>query len=211
VVDSLGTDSLLANAAGSGAITAAVTLKGASTVADPSDVDEGYIIEVAVNLDSLGYEAGSDEVIWIGADFYDGDELDPAENSYGTRTWWIGERNVGPAVTAFLDETLAVGVEEAGELPESLRLMGNYPNPFNPTTTIRYALPASAEVQVQIFDVLGRLVGNLAPGVQGAGVNELSFDAAGFASGLYLYRVQMLDAATGVVNQSVTGRMMLVK
>jgi hypothetical protein len=99
-------------------------------------------------------------------------------------------------------------VEEAA-LPLHFTLHGNYPNPFNPTTTIRFDLPEPALVHVEVFDVLGRrvLVLPSQPTLAGA-AQERALDAAALASGLYFYRVTA-TASTRTYQQ--TGRMMLLK
>jgi len=217
-IDSLGTvqygsDAKTFHDADPTALEAAIALKGASTAADPSDVDEGYQIEIVIDLVKvLGYPANlGDGGIWVAMNFLDGDFLDAQENSYAMRTWVITERGggSGASVYGYLDANAVIGVavEDEGTLPETLTLLGNYPNPFNPTTSIRYALPATGEVSIQVYDLLGRLVADLAPGVQPAGTHEMRFDASGFASGLYFYRVQT-DGAAGA---GKIGRMVLLK
>jgi hypothetical protein len=83
-------------------------------------------------------------------------------------------------------------------------LLGNHPNPFNPATTIAYALPVTAHVRLAVYDVMGRLVATLADGVQQAGQYEARFDATHLASGLYFYRLE-----AGRLTQ--TRQMLLVK
>jgi hypothetical protein len=196
-------------------VEAAVHLKGSSTAADPSDIDEGYQIELAINLATLlGYEGGldvTDNVIWIGANYFDGDYLQDIAQSYGMRTWWLTERGGGPAAMALLDANTTVASEDRGEVPSKLVLLGNYPNPFNPATRVRFALPQAGRVTLDVFDVLGRAVATQDLGLQAAGTSEATFSAEGLPSGLYLYRVQVADAATGAARSSVMGRMMLVK
>ena len=75
------------------------------------------------------------------------------------------------------------------ELPNDVVLEGNYPNPFNPQTTIRFALPTAEHVQLAIFDLLGREVRRLVSGKMEAGRHELSFEAGDLPSGLYVYRL----------------------
>lgn len=200
------------------AVTAAVALKGSSTAADPTDVDEGYQIEIAINLTTaLGYpEDLGNRQIWVAYNFLDGDFLESEEDSYAMRTWTVSERGgggEGASIYGYLDPNDVIGVsaEREGEIPTTIQLMGNYPNPFNPTTTLRYALPSSGDVSVQVFNVLGQRVTQLAAGLQTAGQNELSFNAAGFASGVYFYQIQVKDLATGAARSSVVGRMILVK
>lgn len=74
--------------------------------------------------------------------------------------------------------------------PKNFELSGNYPNPFNPETTIKYALPNEAHVTLEVYDVLGRRVALLVEDVQQAGRHEARFNAEGLASGIYLYRLE---------------------
>lgn len=68
-------------------------------------------------------------------------------------------------------------------------LIGNYPNPFNPTTSVRFQLAEAGRINLSVFDVQGRLVTTLMDGVVAAGVHEQTFDAAGLASGVYFARL----------------------
>ncbi|MCH8122799.1 MAG: T9SS type A sorting domain-containing protein, partial [Bacteroidetes bacterium] len=98
---------------------------------------------------------------------------------------------------------------EIVELPETFKLQGNYPNPFNPTTTVQFDLPESAEVEIQIFDLLGRRAMVIPAQSIQAGVNRSIFvNASALASGSYFYRViAKMDSKTLVES----GRMMLIK
>jgi hypothetical protein len=69
-------------------------------------------------------------------------------------------------------------------------LLGNFPNPFNPSTVIRYELSVSGNVRLAVYDVLGRQVAILADGTNAAGSHQVRFDAANLASGLYVYRLE---------------------
>jgi len=84
-----------------------------------------------------------------------------------------------------------VSNEETGALPESFELLGNYPNPFNPTTTIQFNLPETAEVTVEIVDLLGRPAMTIPAQVYQAGaLHRIDVDASTLASGVYMYRVK---------------------
>lgn len=72
--------------------------------------------------------------------------------------------------------------------PES-GLEWNYPNPFNPTTVIRYSLLKPGQVILRVYDVLGREVATLVNEHQGAGVHSATFDGSRLASGVYFYRL----------------------
>ncbi len=76
------------------------------------------------------------------------------------------------------------------DLPLEYRLEPNFPNPFNPATTIRFALRARGEVTVRIFDLLGREITTLLKEELPAGVHQVVFDATELPSGVYLYRIQ---------------------
>ena len=85
---------------------------------------------------------------------------------------------------------LFVGEIGDAELPVSFALEQNYPNPFNPETVIRFALPASVEVKLVVYDLLGREVKRIAEGTYAAGPHEVRFSGVGLASGNYFYRLQ---------------------
>jgi hypothetical protein len=74
-------------------------------------------------------------------------------------------------------------------LPVPFALGQNRPNPFNPSTTFEFSLPADARVLVRVFDLKGRAVATLADGQYGAGSHSVRWDATEFASGTYFYRI----------------------
>lgn len=78
----------------------------------------------------------------------------------------------------------------SGTVPEEIALDQNYPNPFNPTTQITYQLPQQSQVQLEVFDMAGRLVATLVNGQVPAGTHQVNFNAGDLSSGIYLYRLQ---------------------
>jgi hypothetical protein len=66
----------------------------------------------------------------------------------------------------------------------------NFPNPFNPTTTIRYVLSAQSHITLSVYNTLGQLAASLVDGNQDAGIHEVIFDGGGLSSGIYFYRLQ---------------------
>jgi hypothetical protein len=74
-------------------------------------------------------------------------------------------------------------------VPARFSLEQSYPNPFNPTTTIQFSLPAPSLVTLRIYDVAGRLVTTLLNGELPAGVHREVWDASGHTSGVYFYRI----------------------
>ena len=93
---------------------------------------------------------------------------------------------------------------EAEEVPEGFVLEPNYPNPFNPMTTIDYALPEVSDVRLTVFDLLGRRVAVLVNEQQASGRYSVNFDASRLASGIYFYQLR-------AENFVQTRKMMLVK
>ncbi|HEX9659909.1 MAG TPA: T9SS type A sorting domain-containing protein, partial [Rhodothermales bacterium] len=102
--------------------------------------------------------------------------------------------------------TVAVGTAAEGEsdLPSTFALHPNYPNPFNPSTTIRYDVPEQALVKIAVYDALGRLVEILSTKYQVPGTYAATWDAAGRPTGVYFVR---MAAGTFVASR----RMILIR
>ena len=101
-------------------------------------------------------------------------------------------------------EASLVSAEEDLLTVQKFHLEQNYPNPFNPATEIRFSLPAAEHVTLTVFDVLGREVAVLVNTELASGSHNVTFDASGLASGIYLYRLE-------TAGQQLTRKMMLVK
>jgi hypothetical protein len=69
-------------------------------------------------------------------------------------------------------------------------LLQNFPNPFNPGTTIGYRLPAAGSVRLEIFDMLGRVIETFSEGRQNPGEHSVRWDATGVPAGVYLCRLE---------------------
>jgi len=80
--------------------------------------------------------------------------------------------------------------EESIVLPSKYELMANYPNPFNPTTNIQFALPANSNVKLTVVNALGQVVAELVNGELSAGIHDVSWNATNMTSGIYFYTIQ---------------------
>jgi hypothetical protein len=76
------------------------------------------------------------------------------------------------------------------ELPKEFRLYNNYPNPFNPTTKIKFDIPKSSYVKLIIYDVLGREITTLVNEKLNAGRYEVDWNGSGYPSGVYFYKLR---------------------
>jgi hypothetical protein len=96
-------------------------------------------------------------------------------------------------ITFFLHKDLSGLDGESGSKPVTFKLKQNFPNPFNPTTQINYELPITNYVDLKIHDILGRKVATLVREKKKAGSHHVEWDASGFASGVYYYRIEAGD------------------
>jgi len=120
----------------------------------------------------------------------------------------------GPDVTLVFDEiriasdyadlSLPTGIRLVQNLPYQFVLSQNYPNPFNPSTTISYTIQNRTQVDLSVYDLLGRKVTVLVNGVQNAGEHVLSFSGADLPSGIYYYTLK-------TDNGMITKKMVLLK
>lgn len=118
----------------------------------------------------------------------------------------------GPDVTLVFDEIkiaseyadLTTSIRLVQNLPYQFVLSQNYPNPFNPSTTISYTIQNRTQVDLSVYDLLGRKVAVLVDGVQNAGEHVLSFSGADLPSGIYYYTLK-------TDNGMITKKMVLLK
>jgi hypothetical protein len=106
----------------------------------------------------------------------------------GSNASWTAGSSLTPA-----KPELPVGVQTSLHRPDNFGLEQNFPNPFNPSTTIRYALPVDAHVKLQIFDLRGRLVQTVVNDYRMTGQHVVEFENASLATGTYFYKMTAGD------------------
>jgi hypothetical protein len=102
------------------------------------------------------------------------------------------------------DETSTEIGDQPDTKPTAYKLYENYPNPFNPSTTIKYDLKEANHVTLTVYNMLGQKVATLVDKQQQSGQHQVRFDATGMSSGIYFYRINAGD-------YSATHKMTLVK
>ena len=103
--------------------------------------------------------------------------------------WIVGETGT---VLKLMMNNLATSIDKKevnSILPQHFELYQNYPNPFNPITKINYKIPKSSSVDLSIYNTLGEKIVTLVSGKQAAGYYQIEWNASGFSSGVYFYRL----------------------
>ena len=100
--------------------------------------------------------------------------------------------------------TITSADENTNIVPTKFSLLQNYPNPFNPVTTIRFEVPLSQKVELNVFDILGRKVKELYNDIAPVGVLSVEFSADDLASGMYIYQLKTKEF-------SISKKMVLLK
>ena len=158
------------------------------------------------------------------------------DRSPGGFLWWVRYRTTGESVLMFIDTVSAqitsalvlpdstqidgfiftdniVGISNTSDVfPEEFSLSQNFPNPFNPATIIKYDLPKDVKVTVKIYDLLGREVTTLVNNeFKHAGRYQLNWNAGKYASGVYIYRIEVRQAGSATVDYVSTKKMVVLK
>ena len=97
-----------------------------------------------------------------------------------------------------------------GLVRTGFQLLGNSPNPFSSSTTIRFALDRPSRVSIEVFDLAGRKVISKDLGLQTERTGQIPFSQTGLKAGLYLYRVKAVEASNGRTSASGSGKMMVL-
>jgi len=100
---------------------------------------------------------------------------------------WIGTYNG----LAIYNPNGIIGVEKnSSNIPETFQLYQNYPNPFNNTTNIKFEIPRLTKVNLEVYDINGRLINVLKNSVLSAGFYTVKFDGTNLSSGIYFYKLE---------------------
>ncbi|MFQ6611079.1 MAG: FlgD immunoglobulin-like domain containing protein [Fidelibacterota bacterium] len=117
--------------------------------------------------------------------------------------------------TALIDDSTTVNIADEGKIADRYVLMKNYPNPFNPSTTIRFTLPEISAVSLVVYDLMGREIVDLAQGEYQAGSQQIRWDGRDqngvpVASGVYFATLESTSKESNESYNSVQ-KMVLMK
>lgn len=169
--------------------------------------DMGFQVERA--RADAGYSAGWTKAGFIGCD----------KNSSAMKDYSLTDRNLPAGRYMYRLKQISENgkVIYLGELevdvtdvPGSFALFQNYPNPFYPVTTIKYALPEDCNVRLQIFNILGKEIGTIVDEVRTAGYHEVSWNGSNNPPGTYYYSIIASSVSGGGVYKAAN-KMVLVK
>ncbi|MFA5834676.1 MAG: T9SS type A sorting domain-containing protein [Bacteroidota bacterium] len=163
-----------------------------------------YVIDINTGMPnkigSIGFEAiprslafNSAGVLYCLIDNGSGEDyLATLDTTNGIATLVTGNPlNVGnlTSIAMRMDNVNSISNDRTTQLPAVFVLEQNFPNPFNPSTTISYSLPSSANVKLVVFDLLGREIATLVNEEQSAGWKEVEWNATNVSSGIYFYKL----------------------
>jgi flagellar hook assembly protein FlgD len=135
------------------------------------------------------------------------------ENYRSSLIWknFMANAEIAPMLQAigFVKDTTSTDVKREESPVTKFQLLGNYPNPFNPSTTIKFSLPLMTNVEADVFDLMGRKVKTIVNTVFQTGQHEIVWNGTDdleqtVASGIYIYWIK----ANG---QILSGKMILQK
>ena len=131
-----------------------------------------------------------------------GTTLEPQHYSFtdsaaGSGVWWYRLKQIDlDGTTSYCDPArveIMTEVKREEEIPTVFSLAQNYPNPWNPSTTIRYGLPHDSKVELEVYNVLGQRVALIVNAQQRKGYHQVVLNSDGLASGTYFYRLHADD------------------
>jgi len=140
------------------------------------------------NLDSAPHTSTSNTDIWDSGTLTNDQSYEYVLATVGDFPYFCG---IHPSMTATIMVTEVTGIEDAVDysIPENFNLNQNFPNPFNAITTVSFSVNKSASAVLGVYDITGRLVETLYNGSVETGEYLQSWDATGYSTGIYFYRL----------------------
>jgi hypothetical protein len=178
-----------------------LTANFTAPTSNPDSTKKLWLVKINVQGDSLwsrSFQADNELVYGVGLLQGNDGDYRVIRNTYGTI------QTPGHVTLQCLEGPPDAVTPQPTITPAVFKLNPPLPNPFNPTTTINYELPAASFVSLKVYDTVGRLVETLAEGQMAEGSHKVTFDGSGLPSGVYLYRLNAGE-------NSATRKMVLLK
>ncbi len=189
-----------------------VTLGGSSTTGVNVAASDGNLAPVSTNMilsgSELTFSAARNSSTW---------QFTYTPTTSGTKTLYAaGDINGRPgswnhASNFSVTATDPVSGVEGEITPNTFELEQNFPNPFNPSTTIRYSIARASNVKLEIYSITGERVATLVNESQEAGRYQVQFVDPGMSSGIYVYRLEASSADGSSANFVATRKLALLK
>jgi outer membrane protein assembly factor BamB len=103
---------------------------------------------------------------------------------------FLGGNREGRVILFYGGDGVISSIDPVVSNPEKYFLEQNFPNPFNPTTVIRFGLPERSNVSLKVFDILGKEIAEIVNSPLSAGVHDFTFDASALSGGVYFYKLR---------------------
>ena len=138
----------------------------------------GRGVQTYTDYEYAGTDGYTDDLLW-----YDVRAYYSTDGTYSDADY---QAAFGAPSASTLENNLVATL--SNEIPAEYSI-SNYPNPFNPTTTINYQLPQDGFVTIKVYDMLGKEIATLVDGSRTAGYHNVNFDASRLTSGIYIYTI----------------------
>ncbi len=165
--------------------------------------DYAYAQYNAGNIDSLSVRISTDGGVSFPFEIFRRGGLGLA-TAPQTSSYFVPQNNTQWRSFSFPLSSIVSATSSATEIPSEFQLHQNFPNPFNPSTTISFALPVKTFAKLVIHDIAGKEIALLTQGYFDAGKHQVTFDATDLSSGVYFFSLK-------TPGYSTTRRMVLLK
>lgn len=142
---------------------------------------------------TIGFPANGLDTGWIRYRYRLSNFVPTGSNIYVGFREKVGDNQTdGASISIDLVQvTVSTGVDDPQNgAPSVFALHQNYPNPFNPSTTIGFSVPTASRVSLKVYNLLGEAVATLADGQYAPGTHTVQWNATGFSSGVYFYKLE---------------------
>jgi len=156
-----------------------------------------YLVNCSQGSKSIVVDQNANKYSWVSLGTYNFDQGSSGSVRLGDGSMVTGEALAFDAVRWSYRGGQTTAIKTEGALPKTWVLYQNFPNPFNPSTNVRFYIPASAAVRLDILNSLGETVAALVDGTEREGYHEIRWDSRNISSGVYFLRMTVQGLSGG--------------